>query len=84
MIVVDAVALASLVVLVIGSRVNLLSLLFQQFVERFLYAASNQFFDLVFEYFLCNLRNLFYLIEQELYRKANSLLISSTRRVTNL
>lgn len=51
-IVAAAVALAGLITLVTGSLGQLLCLLFQQFIQRFFDAASNQFLKLTLDYFL--------------------------------
>ena len=54
-----AVALAGLVPLVAGCLRQLIRFLFQQFVERFLNAAADQFLELPLDYFLVKLYNLF-------------------------
>ena len=53
-----AVALASFVALVAGSLGQLLRFLLQQFIQRFFYAATDQFFELTLDYFLVQLYNL--------------------------
>ena len=53
------VPLALLITLVPGSLGQLLCLGLQQFIERFLYAAPYQLFDLTLDYFLVQLYNLF-------------------------
>ena len=47
-----AVALAGLIALVAGSLGQFLGLLLQQFIQRFFYAATDQFFKLTLDYFL--------------------------------
>ena len=54
-----SVPLARPITLVPGRLRQLLCLGLQQLVEGFLYAASNQFFDLTLDYFLVELYNLF-------------------------
>ena len=46
-----AVALAGLIALVVGGLGQLLRLLLQQFIQRFLHAASDQFFELTLDNF---------------------------------
>ena len=58
-IVATAVALALLIALVPGCLGQFLCPNFQQLVEGFLYAASYQLFDLILDYFLIKLYNLF-------------------------
>ena len=52
-----AVALAGLISLVAGSLGQPLCLLLQKFIQRFFYAASDQFFELALDYFLVQLYN---------------------------
>ena len=54
-----AIALSLLIALVPSRLGQLLRLGLQQFVERFLYTAPYQFFDLTLDYFLVKLYNLF-------------------------
>ena len=54
-----AIALANLVSFVAGSLGQLLRLLFQQLVQCFFHAAPDQLLDLLLDYFLGQLSNLF-------------------------
>ena len=57
-----AVTLPGFAALVTGSLGQLFSLLLQQFVQRFFYAAANQFFQLTLDYILVAYPIICYLI----------------------